>query len=64
MSGCSADAKAKLTTAFHSVDKDKNGSIDASEVQAVLKSYYESAKKPYDASKIEQESKVMSHSLL
>jgi len=58
MSGVSDDAKAKLTVAFHSVDKDKNGQIDSTEVEAVLTSYYASAKKPCDPTKIKQESKV------
>jgi len=59
MSGSSADVKKQLTAAFNAVDKDHSGSIDSAEVEAVLKSYYTSAKKPCDAGKIKTEAQVI-----
>jgi len=47
-----ADVMAKLTSAFQEVDRDHSGTLDASELELVLKSYYKSAGKPYDQAKI------------
>ena len=49
------EAKAALTKAFQSVDKDKSGTIDAKELEGVLTTYYTSAKKPVDNAKIKGE---------
>jgi len=58
MAGNKADAKAKLTAAFQQVDRDHNGQIDGTELEAVLATYYKSAGKPVDAAKMKTESAV------
>jgi Ca2+-binding EF-hand superfamily protein len=55
MCSSKSDAKAALTKAFNQVDTDHSGSIDASELEKVLQSYYKSAGKPVDAGKIKSD---------
>jgi len=50
-----ADIMAKLTRAFQEVDKDHSGSLEVSELELVLKSYYKSVGKPFDQTKISTE---------
>ena len=49
------EAKSALTKAFQSVDRDNSGTIDAKELEAVLKSYYDGTKKPCDNARIKDE---------
>jgi len=51
-----ADARAKLTKAFQEVDKDHNGTIDQSELERVLASYYKATGKAADAARVKSES--------
>jgi Ca2+-binding EF-hand superfamily protein len=49
------DSKTALTNAFKMVDTDNSGSIDASELEKVLQTYYKSSGKPVDAAKIKSD---------
>jgi len=50
-----ADITAKLTKAFQEVDRDHNGTLEPSELEMVLKSYYKSVGKQADQSTISKE---------
>jgi len=56
MAGCNkADMTAKLTKAFQEVDRDHSGSLEANELEMVLKAYYKSVGKQADQATIASE---------
>jgi len=54
----SCSNKEALTKAFNQVDTDKNGTIDARELENILMSYYKSTGKPCDAGKIKTDAQA------
>ena len=53
-----ADAEKALRAAFNEIDKDKSGTIDGNEVEAVLVAYHKSKGKPQDSAKLKKEVQV------